>query len=364
MRNTYLGQGNTGGKQARFKQDSNHLRFIIHLGTRSITYILIQNRNLVRKMAANQQAPGEIRIFELARRCSDRHSLFSWLRELGVLIDLDGVRCKKCGEPNFRIKRDENGSTFKTDREFWQCCTKGCNTRVSIRTDSWFAGSHLAISTLVMLTYFWIHRAPPAFIRRELEIGSPNTLVDWLNFAREVCVSVVERESEPIGGPGTIVEIDESKFGKRKYNRGRKVDGAWIFGGIERGNPEHCFLVRVPDRTAATLIPLVKRYIKPGTKILSDCWRSYAQLEKEGFVHETVNHSIEFVSETGTHTQTIESTWRAVKRNLPSSGGSSNMLDSYLAEFILRRRYLTNARDQFLSFLQLIRSVYPARQLP
>ena len=37
---------------------------------------------------------------------------------------------------------------------------------------------------------------------------------------------------------------DESKFGKRKYNRGRTVDGHWVFGGVERMTGE-CFLVEV-----------------------------------------------------------------------------------------------------------------------
>ena len=48
-------------------------------------------------------------------------------------------------------------------------------------------------------------------------------------------------DNEQIGGPGIVVEVDESKFGKRKYNRGRKVDGCWVFGGIE-GVGKKCFL--------------------------------------------------------------------------------------------------------------------------
>jgi len=37
-----------------------------------------------------------------------------------------------------------------------------------------------------------------------------------------------------IGGNGLIVEIDEAKFGRRKYNRRRLITGQWLFGGIER----------------------------------------------------------------------------------------------------------------------------------
>ena len=81
-----------------------------------------------------------------------------------------------------------------------------------------------------------------------------------------MCATILEVESQPIGGVGKIVEIDESKFGKRKYHRGRRVDGVWVFGGIERES--RCFMVSVEDRTAATLIPIIKQYILPGTVCL------------------------------------------------------------------------------------------------
>ena len=81
------------------------------------------------------------------------------------------------------------------------------------------------------------------------------------------------------------------------------------------------FFQIVDDRSAETLIPIMRKFIKKGSIIHSDCWKSYSCLEAEGYSHFTVNHSKEFVdTETGAHTQTIESTWHALKSSLPKSG--------------------------------------------
>ena len=39
--------------------------------------------------------------------------------------------------------------------------------------------------------------------------------------------------SGPIGGPGRVIEVDEMKIGRRKYKRGRVVEGSWILGLID-----------------------------------------------------------------------------------------------------------------------------------
>ena len=48
-------------------------------------------------------------------------------------------------------------------------------------------------------------------------------------------------DNKKIGGPGHVIEIDESKFGKRKFNRGRRVDGCWVLGGIDRNTKDSFF---------------------------------------------------------------------------------------------------------------------------
>ena len=47
---------------------------------------------------------------------------------------------------------------------------------------------------------------------------------------------------DKIRGPGKTVQIDESKVGKRKYHRVHRVEGQWVFGGIEEDTvPENAF---------------------------------------------------------------------------------------------------------------------------
>jgi len=193
---------------------------------------------------------------------------------------------------------------------------------------------------------------------------SDKTIIDFYNFCREVCSVILEEHSEPIGGHEKVVEIDESKFGKRKYNRGKRVDGKWVFGGIERdSNPPKCFFVPVCDRSADTLVPLIKKWILPGTTIHSDCWRAYSSLTEQGYIHRTVNHSVEFLSESGTHTNTIESTWNALKKSLPRYGTTKDLYNSYFPEYCIRKKFLSAASDKFLEFLRLVAIVYkpPAR---
>ena len=125
-------------------------------------------------------------------------------------------------------------------------------------------------------------------------------------FCREVCEAVLIQNSCKIGGTSIEVQIDEAKFGKRKYNRGRLVTGQWVFGGSETQNRTKMFMVPVPDRTSETFINLIEKYIEKGSVIVSDCWKSYENLGEVGYKHLTVNHSLNFKDpETGAHTNII-----------------------------------------------------------
>ena len=69
-------------------------------------------------------------------------------------------------------------------------------------------------------------------------------------------------------------------------------------------------------RDAVTLLNIIYNHVLPDTTIYSDCWASYNQIVNldRRYNHRTVNHSLTFVAPDGTHTNNIESTWKAVKR--------------------------------------------------
>jgi transposase-like protein len=84
---------------------------------------------------------------------------------------------------------------------------------------------------------------------------------------------------EKIGGNGSMVEIDESKFGKRKYYRGYRVEGVWVLGLIEKIVLKRLRLLTLKDRSKITLTDLIKNSRKD-TIIYTDCCKGYYGLDK------------------------------------------------------------------------------------
>ena len=157
-------------------------------------------------------------------------------------------------------------------------------------------------------------------IAHELDVNMRGC-IDWASYCREICLRAYVDNPKQIGGCGKHVEIDESKFGKRKHWRGHHVEGAWVFGGVERESGK-VFMEVVEKRDAETLIPLIQKWIAPGTVIISDCWKAYCSLSAEGFRHLTVNHSLSFTDpeDPTINTNRIECSWRHAKESFSSHG--------------------------------------------
>lgn len=89
-----------------------------------------------------------------------------------------------------------------------------------------------------------------------------------------------------------------------------------MFGNVKQDSGR-AFLVPLPDRSAETLLGIIKTWNLPCTTIISDCWGAYVRLGNEEFTHHVVNHSVGFVdSRTGAHTSTIDATSKQVKDSI------------------------------------------------
>lgn len=270
----------------------------------------------------------------------------------------DKRACPTCGGSMSMIN-----DTKVSDGHRWYCRVRSGPSkhehRLSLRTGTFFEKSNMTLEECLQFFYLWTHGMSQDQIQHELQLSS-RTDVDWASFCREVCETTIIRDSEKIGGKDIIVEIDESKFAKRKYNVGHRVQGGWVFGGREKDDKRKVFMEAVPDRTADTLLAIIQKWVAPGSIIWSDCWRSYNKIPTlpEGYKHATVNHSQNFVDpETGTCTNRIESDWRHAKAEFPRFGTKPDMYSSYLAVFMWKRKHA--GEDLFMQLVRDIAKIHP-----
>ena len=116
-----------------------------------------------------------------------------------------------------------------TDGFRWRCPRRHCYGTRSIREGSFAARSHLPLAKLLLVIYHWCFSVRLTSCMGMLAIAE-HTAVDWFQYMRDECSWKLMAEPILLGGPESIVEIDESLMIKRKYNRGacREQHQRWV----------------------------------------------------------------------------------------------------------------------------------------
>ena len=167
------------------------------------------------------------------------------------------VLCPACGS-GIGYKKDPYASDFAFKRgqcdkgpsDFKACFTYRCKKRTCSLQQSVFSGTFFEkqkkpVNEILMCLFLWLSVSPPAMTMTLLGWGEKTVLqyfrlfrqmvsaymVDFI--AQDISEDIFTYDKVQIGGAGIEVQIDESAFGKRKYNRGHGVDTKWVFGGVE-----------------------------------------------------------------------------------------------------------------------------------
>lgn len=268
--------------------------------------------------------------------CSDEQACIDYLISEGALtipVLCDTADCTGPMAPTFE----------SNDRPIFRYRCTRCRQRKSLYRFSFCQDVHVPVNMTFLLQYLWLvgttHKAVGT-----LTGLSPRTVTRTKQMiTMDVEANLVEYV---IGGEGVVVEIDESKFGKRKYDEGHHVEGVWVVGGVERTPERKCFAVTVEQRNALSLRTVIERYVLSGSIIYTDCWKGYREedLVAIGMEYDTVNHRHYWVQpETGVHTNNIEGTFFAVKwLHTPVRQRTRALVSLNLFSFIWRHKHAAN----------------------
>lgn len=255
----------------------------------------------------------------------------------------DGVTCPRCGSKEH---------TFLSARRIWKC--KGCKKQFSVKLGTIFEDSPLKLSTWLPAVWM-ITNAKNGISSLELHraLGITQKSAWFVLHRIRLAMDLGTIEKPKMGGE---IEADETFVGgleankhSEKRRRGGRgpVGKAIVMGILERGGAEGTSTVRanvIGNTDKGTLQGEIRSNVAAGSQVHTDAHPSYAGLSagEEAYVHEVINHSVEYVRGTVT-TNRIENFFSCLKRTLHGTYVSVEpyhlqaYVDEQIARFNLRK---------------------------
>lgn len=243
----------------------------------------------------------------------------------------------------------------------WRCNFVDCEhykTTLSILHGSFFQNSPIPPIKHLKIIYYLLKKIKQSNIISFVGVGQKTIL----KIKTKILILIQKWFDEnPIrlGGFNKVVQVDETKLNyNAKSHRGRsQVSPDWALTMVDVSTtPAKGFASMVPDRSAATLLPIIEQIIRPGSSIHTDEWKGYTNLNLcQNYNHSTITHKYNFIDPiTGIHTQNVESYNNKIKSDIKAQRGvRRNDRQDFLNLFVFIDTLKENAFDVILDLLKV-----------
>lgn len=259
---------------------------------------------------------------------------------LEAIVWADGVVCPHCGTVDKAGKLNGvTGKTGKVRHGLWKCYSKGCRKQFTAKVGTVFESAHIPLHKMLQAVHLICSSKKGISahqLHRTLEVDYKSA---WF-LAHRIREAMRDGRLAPpmMGGPGQIVEIDETLQGKqegRTHLRGSAHMNI-VLSLVERGGESRTF--HVAGTAIADLMPILRANIHRETVVMTDDATWYQNLGKHFAGHETVNHSVKEYVRGDITTNTVEGYFSIFKRGMKGiyQHCSEKHLHRYVAEYNFR----------------------------
>ncbi len=200
-------------------------------------------------------------------------------------------------------------------------------------------------------------------LQRVLGLGSYRTAWTWLHKMRR---AMVRRGRDRLSG---VVEVDETYLGSQEegvYGRKRERKALIVIAAQEDGKAiGRIRMRRIPDASAASLIPFLEEVVEPGSTVHTDGWRGYLPVGSKGYIHKVtlLRGNEKTPSKLRPRVHRVTSLLKRWLMGTHQGGVSHEHLDYYLDEFTFRFNRRTS-RSRGKLFYRLVQQAVAIEPVP
>jgi transposase-like protein len=264
-----------------------------------------------------------------AKALQDEAAAYAWVE---ARIWPDGPVCPHCGGVN-RISKMGGKSTRIGAYKCYQCRQK-----FTVKIGTVFEDSHVPMRLWLQAMYL-LCSSKKGISSNQLHRTLGVTLKTAWFMAHRIREAMRTVGMTPMGGPSSIIEVDETFIGRVEgvpKQRSGSAHKNVVLTLVERGGSARSF--HVDSTRRADVEGIMRENIRKESRLMTDEARHYKAIGREFESHESVNHGEDEYVRGDVSTNTVENFYSVFKRGMKGvyQHCSERHLHRYLSEFDFR----------------------------